>query len=697
MSRNILIAVAALAVIALIAAFGFKAFHGAGDLFASKDDTPAIMIVTGDMVQETVTGQITEAAVNAALHPDPAAASATAAPAATSDKAATKTAAAGAAPKSTPVATGPNMSLLVQSLQDPFLGALGDEFQQSGRFNVIATPAIKEELAKYGHGEAPSQKSKGSVTFSGVKALANKGKKDEPAEATAAATQETAEMPARGLKEAAQKLNAKYVLLVSMTLPDSDFRYIRTGDTVSMTAQPIVNYEIYDARTGERSYRKSEQLPKAITEVVSVGDSVPRSSLETYYKFRTRLNHAAALFVLNNVLQEIAPPRITRTGSQIVINRGANDGVRVGAVYDVERETGATEREGVDDKGKGGRDLEKVRTPVGQIRIDRVQGKISVASSVSGGPFQKDDVVMFSGGVPGSAAGGASGGGDAVALGSRALSQADMKGGPPLRQASISIDHVTIGGADSLPLSRALASALQQDRRITVLSRADLVQVLQERSLNQGATGESGSLQEGMRTAGYLIVGEFHTATARHDKTLSVGGESTVLSSSTSSSVTGTLRALSVDGTLVESADVKVSSGNIEEVANAAARALLLKLFPMKVVQVDAASGVIRLNRGDDAGLKAGQHVKIFSLGEKIVDPQTGTLLSEGARTLVGEIVLTQVDPSVSTGRFAAAPFPVAVGYDALAGSGGAGPGPAAPAKGAKPRKAEKPEADVRF
>ncbi len=240
-----------------------------------------------------------------------------------------------------------------------------------------------------------------------------------------------------------------------------------------------------------------------------------------------------------------------------------------------------------------------------------------------------------------------------------------------LRQASVAIDSVSFNQSGSAALSVALASALQQDRRITVLSRADLNRVIAERQMNAQAQGDaSPSAMEGLRTAGYLIVGEFRSSTSSHANSISVGGESRVLSTSSSTQMSGTLRALSTDGSLVEAVDVSVNGGGPDALADAAARALLLKLFPMKVVQVDAAQGVVRLNRGEDAGLRAGSHVRLYSLGERIVDPQTGTLLSEGARTYVGDIVLTDVEPGISTGRFAGASFPVSVGYAAQLGAG---------------------------
>ena len=718
MSRKVLIGVGALAGIAIVVAIGIKTevFNGAPieRLFGGQKDVPTIMIVNQQMLSNQITVAFNDAQFAASINDGATEAKNGQSQAATSDAKTSgpKTPGAKTADTKTPDTKTPdtkmgektpaskaedshkqgaNMAMVLSSLQDSFGEALGDAFQSSGRFNVVANPEVIDAMQANGRGATRDQAKGFAGVVDVIRGLkgGHKTSKNTQETAKGATVEQTAELRQHGLTQVARKVKADYILVVSMSLPTDQplIEAARDGTpTVNFVAQPIINYEIYETRNGRKSFRRTEQLAKPLMEGVTYRDGrFSPAPISAYYKLTSRLVKAASQVVLGNVLQEVAPARITRTGDQIVINRGANDGVQLGAVYSVEREVGDAVVEGADAKGKGGLALERLRKPVGQIRIDRVQDRVAVASVASGGPFSRDDVVLFAPSNVGSKAVAAASPDGGVALGSRGLSQADLaKSGTVLRQASVAIDKITVNQQPSDALARSLGSALQQDRRITVLSRVDLDRVLAERQVNAQSQGDtSGSVVEGLRTAGYLIVGEFRSSTSRRNNTISAGGVSRVISTSSSTQMSGTLRALSTDGALVESVDVSVGGGSLDALADTAARALLLKLFPMKVVQVDAAQGVVRLNRGDDAGLRAGSHVRLYSLGERIVDPQTGTLLSEGARTYVGDIVLTDVEPGISTGRFAGAPFPVAVGYAAQLGAGpSAAPSPVAAAAG---------------
>ena len=198
---------------------------------------------------------------------------------------------------------------------------------------------------------------------------------------------------------------------------------------------------------------------------------------------------------------------------------------------------------------------------------------------------------------------------------------------------------------------------------------------MQERALNSAATNDYDSVGvQGMRASGYLISGTFSTSTARHANTVSVAGITQTVSVSTSSSASGVLRATSVDGKQV--ASVQASGGSIAAAAQAAAQKMLLKLFPIKVVQV--AGGNVYVNRGQDAGVRVGAHLQLYHQGAPIIDRATGAMLSEGARSLAGEAVVTDVQANVSTARLIGS---VAVSEGDVVEFGGTGGDAAAPAR----------------
>jgi hypothetical protein len=193
-----------------------------------------------------------------------------------------------------------------------------------------------------------------------------------------------------------------------------------------------------------------------------------------------------------------------------------------------------------------------------------------------------------------------------------------------------------------------------------------------ERRMNQRATDNYDNAPEvGLAASGYLIVGEFKVSTARHADTVSIGDVSRVVSTSTSQTMSGSLRANSMEGKLVASVHVTAGSGGLDGLAEAAARQLMLELFPMRVVQVGPAPDVLTLDRGADGGIKLGDRVHIYSRGKPVIDRESGAVLSEGVRTLVGDALVFDVEPGagVSEAREVGPAFSAQEGYAAyLAG-----------------------------
>lgn len=63
-----------------------------------------------------------------------------------------------------------------------------------------------------------------------------------------------------------------------------------------------------------------------------------------------------------------------------------------------------------------------------------------------------------------------------------------------------------------------------------------------------------------------------------------------------------------------------------------------------RIADIDEDSGAIVLNRGESSGLRPGMVLDVYKLGKKIVDEQTGDVISEGKETKVGTIEVTEVE-----------------------------------------------------
>jgi curli biogenesis system outer membrane secretion channel CsgG len=84
--------------------------------------------------------------------------------------------------------------------------------------------------------------------------------------------------------------------------------------------------------------------------------------------------------------------------------------------------------------------------------------------------------------------------------------------------------------------------------------------------------------------------------------------------------------------------------------------------LPTLAVQIaglvaDVSGNTLILNVGSKAGVKVGDHLGIFRQGRQIKDPATGKVLKTVV-TKMGDVTITEVDDSSSTGTFAGAETP---------------------------------------
>jgi hypothetical protein len=705
LQKQLLIGLAALVVVlALVTAaiIGRDSIMGA---FKPKDEVPTIMIVSRALLQESAASAANIQQMAAA---DQEHAQAQAQAKAGTAKPAGKDAAPAPAapspndPRSAAQQQGQSMQMLMRVVEDSLGGKMSQAFQDSGRFQVIPQAKVVDAMDAYAKSKHVTPASLMDAFSASVHT-----ESANAAKASAAANQSDSKasgsLLTHGLVEVADKAHAQYTLVVTTGEPyfthEIEPASADHPAAFVLMAQPEVNVEIFET-DGRMAYRFSKQLARPVRVDVALDQDVPAAGtiLAQYYTFDDKLSQAISAEVLSWALDKLAPARVMRTGDTVIVNRGTNDGMKNGAVYQVVRESKDTIRE-----GDNGPDLGRERDPVGSIVIDRPQDRISTAKLVSGGPFLKGDIVLV---LPAAKASGGGGGDAAVTgsgdtpLGAQAMAQADAaKAGGATHLANVAVDHITavVGGreVDSTEFAEALSAALAADPRIRILPRAELSKLRSERALNARSSGDvSGSPDEGLRQSSYLVDGRLGVSSSRHDNVVSAGGQSLVTSSTTTTSSSGTLRALAMDGSLVTSVEFS-GGGSIQASANAAAHALLLKLFPMKVVQVSG-PGTIVVDRGQDAGLKKGGRLQLYHLGAPIVNKQTGAILAEGARTPIGTATITDVQDHIATATVAGG-VTVAEGDSAEAFSGGtapaASPGAPAPRKTAKAAQPTAPAA----
>ena len=93
------------------------------------------------------------------------------------------------------------------------------------------------------------------------------------------------------------------------------------------------------------------------------------------------------------------------------------------------------------------------------------------------------------------------------------------------------------------------------------------------------------------------------------------------------------------------------------QVGVASAASIANAIYPIKVIQYE--NNTLFLNRGAGGGIKLGDELQLFSVGEELIDPDTNEKLGR-AEFLIGKVRIIQVKPKSSTaepvGEFKAEP-----------------------------------------
>ena len=277
------------------------------------------------------------------------------------------------------------------------------------------------------------------------------------------------------------------------------------------------------------------------------------------------------------------------------------------------------------------------------------------------------------------------------------LAAAQSKGRPVVAITKIKVATANVNcrrGCERLAegFRTMLETAIVKSRKMSVKERADLDPVLAEQLLGQaglttsggtvggldgvdyvvqGAITKLGQQSEGMSTKGLSSfggnIGRLGSMLSTKKDTVAMGVDLKVTDVKTGSIVVAdrvegsvtTGQAFSVGGIASSSGSADPYADVQQVVAAKISEAVVTSRIPIKVIKVQA-NGAFILNYGD-VFLREGDVLSAFSVGEKIVDPDTKEVLG-AEETLRGSVVVTEARQKFSKARFAADPFEVASG-----------------------------------
>ncbi len=469
--------------------------------------------------------------------------------------------------------------------------------------------------------------------------------------------------------EAAKVAGAKYLLIVRVQEPRVTFDI---ASTIRFETDPVIIYRVFDVTKGTQVMSEVIRLERPLS--VNVSPMTQAMVIKSLRELMFQLNEQVSRVIALGVADAIYPPRIAKV-SPLTMTRGANDGVEVGDVFEVYRvpkgDSGIFDMS--EDEGLGEIRIASDQEKIGRVRVTEVQSNSSLVQPLGDVTLEKRDMLKrVGGGTAGNVAGGGVGGGQGGVLGQKGIdaAKAEAKGG------ETNVVRVAVGDFriyvdakkaswPSRAFEQALMNRLMREPRIKVLSRESLAQLEREEQIGGGGRVRVSGAGGGPEGAGFLVLGDVTIGLDRTSNRVSVGSVSREVSASYTMSVEGALRIESLRSEVIEAVSVavreKVSGPNAlteassmraaaDAFADAAAKKLLLQLFPMKIVQVED-GGLVRLNRGGDAGLKVGDTLRAYRIGAPIVDDVTGALLSAGARTYAGDLAIVDVEGAIATAK----------------------------------------------
>ncbi|RLA10647.1 MAG: hypothetical protein DRQ52_11020 [Gammaproteobacteria bacterium] len=408
--------------------------------------------------------------------------------------------------------------------------------------------------------------------------------------------------------------------------------YSKSGKTFSEKGTEARLYlRVVDVSSG--TVMGAASLRTAMTEAVLAGQKPTQDDFSIF----DEVGRLAA----NQIIDMVYPARLV-SSDPWVINRGTNDGVKVGDVYNVFRE-------GKEILDANGVVLGKVKSEVGQIELAQVQETLTVITPLDGQIAENDLVELV-----------VSASDDrAPKRGGADLSSGQKKGKAVLAVGTIRLNrngnNQLLGGETINRVTDDLIVKLDHTRRFDVLERQEIDQILDEKTFTAAVQG--GDLKASLKQlegADYLVYGEIndffiiskttHIAALDTDQVTHTG------------IVEANLRMVDVHSGKIVATDKirinkKLTSVNdqyevqvnlLDQFTSDMVNKIVTRLYPIKVLGA-AGDGAVYINSGKSRGLKAGDRYKVLRAGEVLIDPDTGIEFGK-VETPIGEVELSEVE-----------------------------------------------------
>lgn len=582
---------------------------------------------------------------------------------------------------------------LIQAYASQFENELSGTLASSQRFAIADTSKLLEAydllLSK-----SPAPEKKSVFGFLGKKA-----NNDEQGKGSVMENVRNATVPQglrRDLTAVGEELGIEYILLVNMNEPrfflDWDSAAYSEKSRPLLRANPIFVFRLLDIKNSKIVVAGQARLPRglsidmsrtALQRLVSA-KSDSKSTSQAFEAVRAELNYAqldqVSGIVRQRVLDAVFPPMIASIGTDIVIDRGAADGLRAGDKFEVvsigKIKSGS---------GKKAVEIDAPGEVKGQIEVVRVEENVAVVRQTAQlVEFSVGDRVRHIEAATGNennAGGGrtGNGGSERAKLGT-GISQEQGSGIERARVAVTNFDiQITSGaketGLDFKPiqneLARAISRRLTGDPRFVVLSRQDLDRIREEDRLKNG---DSIFVGEGAKfdRANYLVGGTIridtdiltNTANMRGKRadvstqyTLIASGEVAIVDSASTQIAAERVVTKRNVRSAAQAQDERLWSDLVADFATQAGRLLQVNLYPIKVQSDVNDDGPVVINAGSAIGLAVGDIVTAYNIGKPVIDFDSKVVLAPGVRKHAGTLRVANVDKLVSYLEFTGQPF----------------------------------------
>lgn len=529
---------------------------------------------------------------------------------------------------------------VVAGLPDALVARITERLVNSNKFEILERKALRRIIAEQGFGKEKE--------ISDIDRLLDKAVNDlERIEAgTLAVAGHLSQQndALNNFNKLGTMVGADYIIYakietfekesVAINIPYSD-----TAKIIKNTVNTKLYLRVIDTRKG--NIIGAESLDVQISKQAFSGKTPKISDLSVY--------DDVALSASNEIMDIIFPAYVVNE-NPYVINRGINDGVKVGDIYDVIRE-------GEEITNLQGTSLEKVKSVVGKVTVTNVQETISTLNIINGNVI-KGDLLVISNVESNvskyndlSISAKENSDNNKVINKKPRISVGLIKSGSTARKDHASDEHIP-------QFTDAIISYLTRTDRFTVIDRQETGQLLDEQMAQAMAENRDiPSAMGDLKGSDYMIYGSLNNFNIEDKKsTVPVLGEKIksrigyvegnmrIVESRTGDVLVS--RKISIKEKLDTDIENRIAAGKLaDKYAEQVVATLINEVYPIKIAAVSG--NKIYINRGSDGGFRKGDNLKVYRIENKLIDPDTG-VESGFVKTEIATIEIRSTENSTS-------------------------------------------------